>query len=183
MSEIDGGGEAGDATDVTNAADAASASQSKAPEAKALKSAMKNAIVISVANARWAIELRWVREVITLGHTTPVPHAPPAFAGVVNFGGAIVPVLELMPLVEPAAGFSEASVPGASAVLLQVESVRAALRVDTVVEVTTLRHLGSDRWTDAAGLDARLVDPQELVARARAQVSNAPVMRDRREPT
>jgi len=143
---------------------------------------MKNVIVFSVASARWAIELRWVREVITLGHTTPVPHAPPAFAGVVNFGGAIVPVLELMPLIDPQYAANESAAPRASAVLLQVESVRAALRVDTVVEVTTLRHVGADRWADAQGLEARLVDPAELVARARADVSDAPALRRAEDP-
>ena len=56
---------------------------------------MKNAIVFSIEKRLLAVELRWVREVITLGHVTPVPNAPPVISGVVNFGGAIIPVVEV----------------------------------------------------------------------------------------
>ncbi len=136
---------------------------------------MKNAIVFSISKQRWAIELRWVREVITLGHVTPVPKAPPAFAGVVNFGGAIVAVIELLPLLPSGEWNPEAgtAVGGDNAILLQVESVHAALRVDAVIEVTTLRPAGAKLWADSRGLQAKLVDPQELVAIARAQVTAA----------
>ncbi len=133
---------------------------------------LKNAIVFSVSGSRWAIELRWVREVITLGHTTPVPNAPPSIIAVVNSGGAIVPVLDLMPLLDLPRPAEDTANTAASAILLQVESVRAALRVDTIIEVTTLHHQEGNSYCDAAGARATLLDPQELVAHARAQVSN-----------
>lgn len=140
---------------------------------------MKNAIVVSVDKNLWALELRWVREVITLGHVTPVPNCPPVISGVVNFGGGIIPVIEIAQV------FGERSQPrlacrGESAVLIQVESVRAAVRVDAVVEVATLNPGEGDLWRDKNQVEARLLDPQDLIAGARAQVADAPsIDRDR----
>ena len=37
---------------------------------------LHNVIVFALAGARYAAELRWVREVITLGFVTEVPTAP-----------------------------------------------------------------------------------------------------------
>ena len=56
---------------------------------------MKNVIVFALGKARYAVELRWVREVFTVGHVTPVPHAPVAVVGVVNFRGAVMPLIDL----------------------------------------------------------------------------------------
>lgn len=133
---------------------------------------MKNAIVFSVDATRWAVELRWVREVITLGHVTPVPRAPAAIAGVVNFAGGIVPIIELGPLLGKDAPARLAS-RGESALLLHVESVRAAIRLDAVVEVATLRRGDDGGWRDSGGERVELVDPSELVTLARNQVTGA----------
>lgn len=141
---------------------------------------MKNAIVFSIDKSLWAIELRWVREVITLGHVTPVPNAPPVVSGVVNFGGGIIPVIEVAQLVG-AAGEPRIACRGESAVLVQVESVRAAVRVDAVVEVATLSAVDGDRWRDGNAVEARLLDPPDLIAGARTQVAEAPAI-GREEP-
>jgi chemotaxis signal transduction protein len=141
---------------------------------------MKNAIVFSIDKRLMAIELRWVREVITLGHVTPVPNAPPVIAGVVNFGGAIIPCIELAKMSEPSAE-PRIACRGESAILVQVESVRAAIRVDAVVEVATLSHVAGDRWRDKNEVEARLLEPQELIADARAQVAETPVLGGRSE--
>jgi chemotaxis signal transduction protein len=134
---------------------------------------MKNVIVFALGQARYAVELRWVREVFTLGPVTPVAHAPEAVAGVVNYRGAIMPILDLAVLLggrsepERAAAYS-----GEGAILIQVEDVRAALRVSGVVEVATLREeqgdpLGS-ALVDSSGVKAPLIDPPALLTRARA---------------
>ena len=39
---------------------------------------MKNVIVFALGGARYAVELRWVREVTKLGPVTPVPGGPAA---------------------------------------------------------------------------------------------------------
>ncbi len=117
---------------------------------------------------RYAVELRWVREVITLGHVTPVPHAPDAVAGVVNYRGAITSVLDLDALVgrRPAGGAAHA---GDGAVLIEVEELTAALRMTRVIEVSTLRAREDgppDVLVDSSGHPVPLLDPPALLARA-----------------
>src|SRR5947209_3983122 len=43
---------------------------------------LRNVIVFALGAARYAVELRWVREVVTLGFVTAVPTAPAALGGV-----------------------------------------------------------------------------------------------------
>lgn len=121
---------------------------------------MKNVIIVSSSGARYAFELRWVREVVSLGHVTRVPGAPPHIAGVVNVHGSITPVLEVAAfgaLGEPtgersrtsgasgvSAGSGSGGRPGTApqrgdgAVLVEVEDMVAAIRMDAVDEVSTV---------------------------------------------
>ena len=134
---------------------------------------MRNVIVFALGQARYAVELRWVREVFTLGPVTPVARAPEAVAGVVNYRGAIMPILDLAVLLGQAPGAERASAHGGEgAILVQVEDVRAALRVSSVVEVATLRadEDGVGGLVDSTGRSATLIDPPSLLERARAAV-------------
>jgi chemotaxis signal transduction protein len=150
---------------------------------------MKNVIVFALGSARYAVELRWVREVITLGPVTPVAHAPEAVAGVVNYRGAITPVLDLALLLAGSGdGPPAAAHGGEGAILIQVEDARAALRVSSVVEVSTLR-AEPDRpggsLVDSRGRAVPIIDPPALLARARAAVRSegqVPAAPRRREP-
>ena len=133
-----------------------------------------NVIVFALGAARYAVELRWVREVITLGHVTPVPRAPHAVLGVVNVRGAIVPVLDLEAVLGrrgPGAPATE----GEPAILLEVEGLILALRLTSVVEVATLRRAegGEDSLIGPGGAPVPLVKPPELVARARQSTQAA----------
>src|SRR5204862_6303333 len=61
---------------------------------------LRNVIVFSIgargaSTGRYALELRWVREVVSLGFITNVPTAPPAVSGVCNLHGTILPVLDV----------------------------------------------------------------------------------------
>jgi chemotaxis signal transduction protein len=132
---------------------------------------MKNVIVFALGQARYAIELRWVREVFTLGPVTPVAGAPPSVAGVVNYRGAIMPILDLSFLLEGASGGGRGASAhgGEGAILVEVEDVRAALRVTSVVEVSTLRphrRTSSAALVDSTGRAVPLVDPPAILARA-----------------
>jgi chemotaxis signal transduction protein len=56
---------------------------------------LRNVIIVTIGGGRYAVELRWVREVVSLGFVTSVPTAPPAIGGVCNLHGAILPVLDV----------------------------------------------------------------------------------------
>jgi chemotaxis signal transduction protein len=131
---------------------------------------VKNVLVVVLGEARFALELRWVREIFTLGAMTVVPTAPPIIAGVVNFKGSIVPVLHGRKLLG-AAG-RRAPTAGDALVLLDVEGTRAALAVDRIDAVTALEEGVVDHLAAGKGLGGQvpLVDPRALIAAARQLV-------------
>ena len=128
---------------------------------------LRNVIVFALGGARYAAELRWVREVITLGFVTEVPTAPAGLTGAFNLRGTIVPVLDLPALL----GIGAPATPrqGDGALLLEADQALAALRVDTIDEVGTLP-AGTSPGTiiDARGRMVVLVDPPALLRRAAA---------------
>jgi chemotaxis signal transduction protein len=129
---------------------------------------LRNVIVFALGTARLATELRWVREVATLGFVTEVPTAPAGVAGVVNLHGAILPVLDLAVLhhgAPPAAARQ-----GDGALVVEVDGVVAALRVDQVDEVATLAG-ASDHVIDGRGRMLPLLDPREILRRATEAVA------------
>lgn len=145
---------------------------------------MRNVIVFAVGRGRYAVELRWVREVFTLGHVTPVPRAPSGLLGVVNFRGAIVPVLDVTAFRTR----SPQAVPPVeshdSGVLIEVDETLAALRTSGVVEVSSLASpddIHSDQVVDSSGQTVAVVDPPAILRRAQqaattmAQVTVRPV--------
>ncbi len=125
---------------------------------------MKNVLVFSLGGSKYAIELRWVREVMPLGHITPVPHAPAEIAGVTNCRGAIVPVLRIPDLDD-----SRPLRIGDTAVLLEVEGARVALRIDVVDAVSTLHDADAgdgDGLRMPGGGHVPLLDPPGIVRAA-----------------
>ena len=60
---------------------------------------LKNVIVFTLGGPggeRHAAELRWIREVVTLGFVTMIPGAPPGLAGAVNLRGNLVVTASVM---------------------------------------------------------------------------------------
>lgn len=136
---------------------------------------MKNVIVFALGQARYAVELRWVREVFTAGHVTPVPRAPDALAGVVNYRGAVMPLIDLDAVLARRSG-AQAARAGETALLIEVEETIAALRLTSVVEVATLRPAPGgdpDMLLDSTGRPVPLIHPPELLARARQAAAAA----------
>jgi len=134
---------------------------------------VKNVIVIALGGERFAVELRWVREIFTLGHITPVPTAPPPIAGATNFRGSIVPVLSGAALLGATGKrLREGRGPraGDEGVLLDVEDLRAAFTVDRVDGVTTLTEGEDGQLVDHEGHVAVLIDPPALLRLARELV-------------
>ena len=134
---------------------------------------LRNVIVFAVGAARYAVELRWVREVVTLGFVTAVPTAPPALGGVCNLHGTILPVLDVGALLDQPAGAAPRQ--GDGALVIEAEGILCGLRVDQVDHVASLFEDGG-AVVDSAGRPLTLLDPQRLVRRALELVSVAPVI-------
>jgi purine-binding chemotaxis protein CheW len=124
---------------------------------------LRNVIVFAVGATRYAVELRWVREVVTLGFVTAVPTAPPALGGICNLHGTILPVLDVSALLDQPPGPPARQ--GDGALVIEAEGMTCGLRVDQVDHVATLREEGS-AVVDTAGRPLTLLDPHRLLRRA-----------------
>ncbi|HEY1557671.1 MAG TPA: chemotaxis protein CheW [Kofleriaceae bacterium] len=131
---------------------------------------LRNVIVFALGSSRYAIELRWVREVVTLGFVTAVPTAPPALGGIVNLHGTILPVLDVAALLDQPPGPPARQ--GDGALVIEAESQVCALRVDQVDHVASLSEQAG-AVVDATGRPLVLLDPQRLVRRALELVAGA----------
>jgi chemotaxis signal transduction protein len=124
---------------------------------------LRNVIVFSIGSTRYAIELRWVREVVTLGFVTEVPTAPSAIGGLCNLHGTILPVLDTAALLGQPPGAPARQ--GDGALVLESEGTLCALRVDQVDHVASLPGDGG-AVLDASGRPLVLLDPARLVRTA-----------------
>jgi chemotaxis signal transduction protein len=124
---------------------------------------LRNVIVFAIGAARYAIELRWVREVVTLGFVTGVPTAPPVLGGLCNLHGAILPVLDVAALLDLPPGPPARQ--GDGALVLEAESTICALRVDQVDHVASLVE-SEGAVVDVAGRPLVLLDPVRMVRTA-----------------
>lgn len=131
---------------------------------------LKNVIVFTLGGVRQAAELRWVREVISLGFVTAVPTAPAGITGAFNLRGHLVPVLDIAALERRGGDRPAGPTPrqGDGALLVEIDGVAAALRVDKVEEVATLITGDDGQVIDARGRALPLLDPPALVRRALA---------------
>ena len=121
--------------------------------------ALKNVVVFTVREQGYAIELGWIREVFTLGYVTPVPHASKAIAGVVNFRGIILSVIDLRGL----DGNAPQAYEGDSSLLLEVDRIQVALRVGTIDEVTSLAPSDVEHCLkDTRNRDVKLLFPPDV---------------------
>lgn len=93
-------------------------------------------IVFESGDRRFAVELKYVQEVFTLGHVTPVPLAPPAIRGTANLRGKMVPVVSIQILFGLPA--HSKVLPGTTALLTHVGETTAAIPVRRVVDVVSV---------------------------------------------
>ncbi|HTR55846.1 MAG TPA: chemotaxis protein CheW [Kofleriaceae bacterium] len=133
-------------------------------------SELRNVIVFALGSSRYAIELRWVREVVTLGFVTAVPTAPPALGGVCNLHGTILPVLDVAALLDQPPGPPARQ--GDGALVIEAEAQVCALRVDQVDHVASLSEQAG-AVVDATGRPLQLLDPVRLVRRALELVTSS----------
>ena len=128
---------------------------------------LRNVIVFSIGAVRYAVELRWVREVVSLGFVTVVPTAPAAIGGVCNLHGTILPVLDVGAVLGGASGPPPRQ--GDGALVLEAEGLVCALRVDQVDHVASLQETAGS-VIDAGGRTLPLLDPTRLIRGALEQV-------------
>ena len=137
---------------------------------------LRNVIVFSIGAgargvaARYALELRWVREVVSLGFITNVPTAPAAVSGVCNLHGTILPVLDVSGLLGEPPGPPARQ--GDGALVIELEGLLVALRIDQVDHVASLHESGGS-VVDASGRPLTLLDPARLLKRATELVTAA----------
>jgi purine-binding chemotaxis protein CheW len=67
----------------------------RVPERAPVAGAVLELLEFSLAQERYAVESRFVREVCPLKDLTPLPCTPPFLLGIVNVRGRILPVLDL----------------------------------------------------------------------------------------
>lgn len=61
-----------------------------------------------LAHERYALETRWVREIVPLRELTPLPGTPPFILGIVNVRGQVVPVIDIKKFFDlPNAGLTD----------------------------------------------------------------------------
>jgi chemotaxis signal transduction protein len=131
---------------------------------------LRNVIVFTIGSVRYAVELRWVREVVSLGFVTGVPTAPTALGGVCNLHGTILPVLDVGAVLGQPPGPPARQ--GDGALVLETEGVVCALRVDQVDHVASLHESGGG-MVDAGGRPLMLLDPAVIIRRALDMITTA----------
>jgi purine-binding chemotaxis protein CheW len=93
-------------------------------------------VVFTLADERYGIETRHVREVVRLTNFTPLPGAPEFLAGIINLRGSILAVLDL-------GKFFGLAVPGLSdrtrVIVLGEERAEFGVLAEAANEVVTLR--------------------------------------------
>ncbi|MBP9086162.1 MAG: chemotaxis protein CheW [Kofleriaceae bacterium] len=133
----------------------------------------RNVIVFAVGELRYAFEIRWIREVVTLGFVTTVPSAPPALCGVCNLHGHIVPVIDVTAIVPGAAPSNGNARQGDGALLIDIAGSVMAVRLEKIDRVASYEYDGHYLLDGASQI--LLLEPVEvhrLVAQQIAQVGN-----------
>ncbi len=121
-------------------------------------------VTFDLANERYGIETRHVKEVVRLADFTPVPGAPDFLVGVTNLRGEIVAVVDLRTFLGLAGrGLTDLS----RVVVLGGERAELGVLADAAHEVTTLRAdevLEPPEWVAGVGREyLRGVTPGALI--------------------
>ena len=90
--------------------------------------------LVSLCGELFAIDLESVGEVFEIESITPVPKMPPAFAGVANVRGMIIPLVDLRPLL----GFPVEPPGPKFVVVIRHQGQQVGLLVDHLPEIRTV---------------------------------------------
>jgi purine-binding chemotaxis protein CheW len=128
-------GPADDADAVARVLRARARAAAREPLPTAEAGTLVQVVEFELARERYAIETRWVREVVALRDLTPLPGAPTFVAGLVNVRGRVVSVVDLKAFFDlPAKGL-----PDLNRVLVMADQrMEFGLLVDTVLGVASI---------------------------------------------
>ena len=91
--------------------------------------------MVSLASYRFAVEVRYAREVVVFDEYTIVPLAPPYLLGVANLRGNIMPVVDVRPLLGLAPAVAGHEV---RALVVERDAVKIGLLIDEVLGLEPL---------------------------------------------
>lgn len=116
------------------------------------------ACVVALAGYRFAVEVRYAREVVVFDEYTMVPLAPAHLLGVANLRGNIMPIVDIRPLfgMTPAAASREVR-----ALVVERDGVPAALLIDEVFGLEALEGIAlteGREGRDSGGIVAAHLD-------------------------
>ena len=105
------------------------------PELAPAAATLLDVLEFRLAQERYALETRYVREVCPLKDLTPLPCTPPFVLGIVNVRGRIVPVLDLKKLFDlPEQGLTDLH----RIILVEEHEVEFGLLADATVGVRSI---------------------------------------------
>ena len=105
------------------------------PEHAPASATLLEVLEFGLAQERYALEIRYVREVYPLKDLTPLPCTPPFVLGIVNVRGRILPVLDLKKFFElPEQGLTDLH----RIILLEGNGLELGLLADATVGVRSI---------------------------------------------
>jgi chemotaxis signal transduction protein len=133
----------------------------------------RRACLVTLAGYRFAVEVRYAREVVVFDEYTVVPLAPAYLLGVASLRGNIMPVVDVRPLLGMAPAVVGHEV---RALVVEYEAVKVGLLIDEVLGLEPLdgpspAHDGDDPGADGViagrlqreGGDVALLDVRALL--------------------
>lgn len=126
-------------------------SQGQAVETRGRAEGVTRVCLLTLGGEVYAVDLRHVREVFEVDTITPVPGMPPAFVGVTNVRGAVIPVMDLRRMLGLAAG-----TPPPYAVIIKHGTHQVGVLVERVPEIRTVQ---TDQFLSTPSGDAREAKP------------------------
>lgn len=96
------------------------------------------ACLVKLAGSRFAVEVRYAREVVVFHEITLVPLAPPHLLGVVNLRGSVMPVVDVRPFLGLEAARTSRET---RALVVECDATQAAILIDEVEGLEPLEGL------------------------------------------
>lgn len=128
-----------------------------------------------LAEHTFALDIRFVREVVEVASTSPIPLAPAEVLGVFSVRGSILPLVQLSALLGLAAPRAKPS----SAVVVRHGEEQVALAVSEVLSLESMEVLPLAGSSADLGLPAELVGGQVVWRGERVPVLAVPVLLER----